>query len=135
MVWFHVCLLMFRPQVLFDTRLRPAIENPLVTSIQFVLDESQRGLWEQDVRPKLNACCGNAKVNEPCWATITENVSLILADSAPSSTKECLLSFWGEPFMARATGRDIPRYIFHIQGHSELVARFVELQRGYRLSS
>jgi|GEM_PF-3393381 len=35
--------------------------------------------------------------------------------------------------MSQTTGRDIPRYIFHIQGHSELMSRFVELVRGYRL--
>src|SRR5450756_335398 len=38
MTWFHVCLSMFRPQPLFDTLLRPAVENPQVTSIQFILD-------------------------------------------------------------------------------------------------
>lgn len=133
MVWFHVCLLMFKPQVLFDTLLRPAIDNPLVTSIQFILDASQQPLWDAEVVPKLTVCPGKAKVQEPHWTTITENVSLILADSAPHGTTECLLSFWGEPFMSRSTGRDIPRYIFYVQGHSELVARFVELVRGYRL--
>jgi hypothetical protein len=35
--------------------------------------------------------------------------------------------------MSRTTGRDIPRYILHIQGHSELIARLVELERSYRL--
>ena len=134
MVWFHVCLLMFRPQALFDTLLRPAIDNPMVTSIQFVLDASQQELWETEVAPKLNACQGKAKVLEPCWRTITENVSLILAATAPNGTTECLLSFWGEPFMSQVTGRHIPRYIFHIQEHSELISRFVELVRGYRLS-
>jgi hypothetical protein len=134
MVWFHVCLLMFKPQALFDTLLRPAIDNPMVTSIQFVLDASQQELWETEVVPKLNACQGKAKVQEPCWRAITENVSLILADTAPSGTTECLLSFWGEPFMSEVTGRHIPRYIFHVQSHSELIVRFVELVRGYRLS-
>lgn len=42
MIWFNVCLLMFVPQNLFDTLLRPAIENPEVTSVQFILDESER---------------------------------------------------------------------------------------------
>jgi hypothetical protein len=133
MIWFHICLLMFKPQALFDTLLRPAIDNPAVTSIQFVLDESQQQLWGTEVLPKLNDCRGKAKVQEPYWTTITENVSLILADAAVRGTTECLLSFWGEPFMSRTTGHDIPRYIFHIQGHSELVTRFVELVRGYRL--
>jgi hypothetical protein len=133
MVWFHVCLLMFKTQSLFDTLLRPAIENPMVRSIQFVLDISQQGLWETEVQPKLRLCSGHGKVHQPCWTTITENVSFILAETAPHGTTEGLLSFWGEPFMSRSTGRDIPRYIFHIQGHSELVARLVEVERSYRL--
>jgi hypothetical protein len=135
MVWFHVCLLMFRTQLLFDTLLRPAIENPRVTSIHFVLDVSQQSLWDADVAPKLQACHGHAKVQEPCWTTITENVSFILAETTPNGATEGLLSFWGEPFMSRSTGHDIPRYIFHIQSHSELVARLVEVERQYRLST
>lgn len=42
MIWFNVCLLMFVPQDLFDSLLRPAIENPYVTSIRFILDERER---------------------------------------------------------------------------------------------
>src|SRR5690606_9383041 len=60
MIWFHVCLLMFRPQPLFNTLLRPAIENPLVTSIQFILDKNQQDLWHQEVLPKIEACAGRA---------------------------------------------------------------------------
>ena len=41
-VWFNLCLSMYRPQPLFDALLRPAIENPMVSSIQFILDESQQ---------------------------------------------------------------------------------------------
>ena len=41
MIWFNVCLLMFIPQSLFDTLLRPVIENPNVTSIQFILGEQE----------------------------------------------------------------------------------------------
>lgn len=135
MVWFHVCLRMFRPQALFDAMLRPAIENPSVRAIHFVLDESQRPLWESDVAPKLAELTERDKVLEPRWTRIEENVSAILAEVAPGDRRECLLSFWGEPFMARTSGRDVPRYIFHIQGHSELVSRLVELERKYRLAS
>jgi hypothetical protein len=135
MTWFHVCLLMFRPQPLFDTLLRPAIENPKVKSIQFILDASQKSIWEEDVAPKIAACSGGHKVREPKWASIQENVSAIISAVAPSGATECLLSFWGEPFMSRASGMEIPRYIFHVQGHSELVSRLQELERKYRLGS
>lgn len=134
MVWFHVCLSMFRPQPLFDTLLRPAVENPHVTSIQFILDDRQKDMWDSDVLPKLEACKGKDKVAAPCWTTITESVSVIIANIGAKGEAEALLSFWGEPFMAHTTERDVPRYIFHVQGHSELVARLVELTRGYRFT-
>jgi len=132
MIWFHVCLSMFRPQPLFDTLLRPAIENPLVTQIQFILDESQKALWESEVLPKIGACKGRDKVKPPHWTKIKESVSVIITDANSTGRTEALLSFWGEPFMARTTERNVPRYIFHVQGHSELITRLVELVRTYR---
>jgi hypothetical protein len=134
MVWFNVCLMMFRPQDLFDCLLRPAIENPDVTRILFVLDEGERANWRDHVVPKLAACEGRDKVPEPRWCAMNEAVSFILADRARDGQVEAQLSFWGEPFMARATGRDVPRYIFHVQPHSELIPQLVELERRYRMS-
>ena len=134
MVWFNVCLLMFRPQELFDCLLRPAVENPRVTRIEFVLDEGERENWRAHVAPKLEACRGREKVTEPRWCTMNENVSFVLADRESDGHVEAQLSFWGEPFMARTTGRDVPRYIFHVHAHSELVVRLVELDRTYRIA-
>lgn len=135
MVWFNVCLMMFRPQELFDCLLRPAVENPLVTRIEFVLDEAERTNWAEHVAPKLAACSGSGKVVEPRWCTLHESVSFILGDRGEDGQAEAQLSFWGEPFMARAVGRDVPRYIFHVQPHSELIPRLVELARSYRVES
>lgn len=132
MVWFNVCLLMFRPQELFDCLLRPAVENPQVKQIQFVLDESEREHWRDHVVPKLALCREAGKVLEPRWCAMKENLSFVLADFEAEGRVEAQLSFWGEPFMARTAGRDIPRYIFHVQAHSELVTRLVELERNYR---
>ena len=134
MVWFNVCLMMFRPQQLFDVLLKPAVENPRVTRIEFLLDEGERDNWRTQVVPKLEACSGRAKVAEPHWCDLKESVSFILADRASDGRAEAQLSFWGEPFMARSTGRDVPRYIFHVQPHSELIPRLIELERTYRLA-
>lgn len=134
MVWFNVCLLMFRPQALFDSLLRPAIENPSVASIQFLLDESERDRWRDEVLPKAAACTGHEKLREPLWRDLHESVSFILADTAAGRT-EAQLSFWGEPFMARTTGHEVPRYIFQVQSHSELIPRLVELERTYRTTT
>ena len=135
MLWFNVCLMMFRPQELFDCLLRPAVENPQVTRIEFVLDEGERANWRDHVVPKLAACRGREKVIEPRWCTLHESVSFVLADREADGQAEAQLSFWGEPFMARTTGRDVPRYIFHVHAHSELVPRLVELARTYRMAS
>lgn len=133
MIWFNVCFLMFKPQELFDVLVRPAIENPLVTSIQFISDEKEKALWDSEVFPKIKQCSGNQKVREPRWSKLPETVSFILADTQPTGKAEALLSFWGEPFMARRTDKNVPRYIFRVQAHSDLVARLVELARQHRM--
>lgn len=128
-VWFNLCLSMYRPPHLFDALLRPAIDNPQVSSIQFVLDESQQTLWREAIQPKIAACAGHAKVREPRWCRLSRTTSFILADSQLSGGAEALLSFWGEPFMAQTTERDVPRFIFHVQKNSELLPHLVELER------
>ncbi len=133
MTWFHVCPLMFRSQVVFDTLLKPAIENPQVKSIQFVLDQNDRKLWESEIAPKIELCSGKKKVRATHWTTISGGVSVIISDQDRDGKTECLLSFWGEPFMARSSGHNIPRYVFQIQSHSELVNRLVEVVRNHRI--
>jgi hypothetical protein len=119
---------------LFDCLLGAAVENPHVHRISFVLDEGERANWRDHVVPKLAACHGRDKVQEPRWCTMSESVSFILADGETEGQLEAQLSFWGEPFMARTTGRDVPRYIFHVQSHSELIPQLVELERRYRMA-
>lgn len=128
-LWYNLCLSMYAPPPLFDALLRPALENPLVSSIQFVLDESQRELWQRAVEPQIAACVGHTKVREPLWRHLDKTTSFILADSQASGGTEALLSFWGEPFMAQSSARDVPRFIFHVQKNSELLPHLVELQR------
>jgi hypothetical protein len=134
MVWFNVCLSMFEPQPLFDTLLRPALENPATSAVRFILDEGERDRWERAVVPKVQALGLEAKLAEPVWTTLREPVSCILAEVEPSGRREALLSFWGEPFMARTRGRDVPRYIFRIRAHSELITHLSELARAYRMT-
>lgn len=128
-IWFNVCLSMYKPQPLFNALLRPAVENPMVSSIRFVLDESQKDLWQQVIQPKIAECASHAKVKEPQWCRLSKTSSFILADSQLSGGAEALLSFWGEPFMAQTADRDVPRYIFHVQRNSELLPHLVELER------
>jgi hypothetical protein len=131
-VWFNVCLSMFIPQSLFNALLRPMVENPRVTSIQFILDHSERETWERHVLPKLAVCSGKASVLDPVWCDLHESVSCILAETRAGQGVSALLSFWGEPFMARHGPQDVPRYIFRVFPDSELVQRLRELERSYR---
>lgn len=128
-LWYNLCMSMYKPQPLFDALLRPAVENPLVKSIQFVLDESERELWQHEIAPKIAACKGSEKVRTPRWRKLSKTVSFILADNQSSGDTEALLSFWGEPFMAQTTAHDVPRFIFHVQKNSELLPHLVELER------
>lgn len=69
-IWFNVCPSMYRPQPLFDALLRPALENPSATSIQSVLDISQKALWHEAVQPKIGTCMDYSKVREPRWCNL-----------------------------------------------------------------
>jgi len=133
MVWFNVCLDMFEPQLLFDTLLRPALENPRTRSILFVLDHRERERWDRVILPRVRAIGAEAKLSEPVWTSLNEPVSCILAEEEASGQREALLSFWGEPFMAHSHERDVPRYVFRIFGDSDLIQHLDELVRGYRL--
>lgn len=133
-VWFNVCLLMFRPQQTFDMLLRPMIENPLVTSVEFISRKSEKERWRTELMPKINACSGSNKVKEPEWCEVEGTVSFILAKTLDGK-EEALVSFWGEPFMSMVPGRQIPRYVFLVQAHSGLVARLREIERSCRLTT
>ncbi len=133
MVWFNVCFLMFRSQEVFDLLLKPAIENPLVRSIQFISDESEKELWEVNMLPKIRECDASGKVLVPRWRSLPRTISFILADTEHNEQTEALLSFWGEPFMARTVDKQVPRYVFWVHGHSDLVAQLVDLERQHRM--
>ena len=131
--WYNVCCLMFKRQEVFDATLRLAIDNPYVTSIQLICDEGEKELWEAEVLPKVQRCAGATKVRVPLWGKLPETISFILADMGAKGRPEILLSFWGEPFMARTIERSVPRYIFRVQHHSELIGRLAELERQHRM--
>jgi len=130
MLWFNVCLSMFEPRELFDVLLRPALDNPRVTAIRFVLTPQERERWERAVLPKAQQSAGLAKLREPRWVTMEENISFIIAGQ-PSGEPEAHLSFWGEPFMARHRGQGIPRYVLHVKAGSPLIGGLEELERSY----
>ena len=95
MIWFNVCFTMFRSQDVFDLMLRPAIENSHVTSIQFISNEGERELWNQNLLPKIKECQGSEKVGEPRWRQLPETVSFILADTPAIRSNGSLVELLG----------------------------------------
>lgn len=135
LTWYNVCCLMFQRQEVFNATLRLLIDSPLVTSIQLICDEKERALWETEVLPKVRQCAAGGKVRVPLWRQLPETISFMLADVGAKRQTEVLLSFWGEPFMARIIERSVPRYIFRVQHHSELIGRLAELTRHHRMGA
>jgi len=135
LTWYNVCCLMFKRQEVFDATLRLAIDSPHVTSIQLICDEREKVLWEAEVLPKVQRCAGSNKVRAPLWGQLPETISFISADVGNKGRVEVLLSFWGEPFMARTIERSVPRYIFRVQHQSELISRLAELARQHRMGA
>ncbi|MFC4552005.1 MULTISPECIES: hypothetical protein [Halorussus] len=134
LVWFNLCLLMVSRRETFDVLVRPAVENPDVSALQFVLDESQRGRWESDVEPLLAEAVDDRTSVDVHWRNIDESVAFIHTASEGDAAS-ALVSFWGEPFMAETLDRDVTRYILHAKEHSELIPHLRELARRYRLQS
>ena len=133
MVWYNVCCLMFKRQQVFDATLRVVLDSSHVTAVQLICDAKERPLWEKDVLPKVQACQGASKMRAPIWRDLSETISFMSAEVRAHGEPEVLLSFWGEPFMARTTERSVPRYIFRVQKHSELISRFAEIERQHRM--
>ncbi len=134
LVWFNLCLLMLTRRETFDVLIRPAVDNPDVSSLQFVLDESQRERWENSVEPLLADVADDATSIEVHWRRIDESIAFIHTASEDAHSN-ALISFWGEPFMAETLERDVTRYILHAREHSELIPHLRELARRYRLRS
>ena len=76
-------------------------------------------------------CSGYAKLREPRWVELEQNISFILAQN-PTGKVEAHVSFWSEPFRSRQRGRDIPRFVVRVLDHSPLIQGLIELEREHR---
>ena len=134
LVWFNLCLLMLTRRETFDVLVRPAIDNPDVPALRFILDESQRERWESAVEPLLAEAVDGSTAVEVHWRGIDEAIAFIHTASE-NDDPSALISFWGEPFMAETLEQDVTRYVLHAKEHSELIPHLRELARRYRLQS
>ena len=99
----------------FDVLLKPAVTKPLVTTIQFVSDESQRDRRENTVMPKIRRCPGYEKVRQPGWSSLPRTISF----DDPRSSAPKIAS--ASPFdgldekKTDCTGREADRQIIRVQ--------------------
>jgi hypothetical protein len=125
---------MYQSQQVFDIMLRPYIENPDITSIQFLLNPKEKERWESNITPKVSLYSGHKKVKEPVWCDLGENISFIMTGTDSEGKAEALVSFWGEPFMAKSSEANVPRYVLYVTETSELITSLKERERISRSS-
>ena len=133
-VWFNMCLSMYRSQEPFDLMLRPFIENPEVKSVRFILKNTEKERWEKDVEPKIKACPGCKKVIAPFWRELDDAISYVMVETQDKGKFRALISFWGEPFMAIGIKKNVPRYVLWVGENSSLIDGLKEYDRLRRVA-
>lgn len=127
--WFNACCRMFHRQEVFDSTLRPLLDNPNVTSVLLLCRPDERRYWEADLRPKLRSCEHGGKVRGPFWGGIRGNISFLLGDVDGDGRDEALVSILDEPFAAYNDGPTVPRYVLRIYSQSPLMLHIQEMAR------
>jgi len=127
--WYNACCRMFRRQEVFDSTLRPLLDNPHVTSIQLLCRPEEQPYWQSDVLPKLRLCDNAAKLHEPLWVRIRGSVSFLLGDIDGDGRNEALVSVLDEPFAAYNVGPTVPRYLIRIFSDSDVMSHLEEVMR------
>ena len=136
-----MCMKMYGREDLFNRVIQPIIEKGNAKEIQFIIDNSEKEIWEENVVPLLDKCKNKDRVLPPIFADIKEPIAFqMVRTDNEKDVREALLSVWGEPFMV-GHGRDSeshavhhPRYVFHIKSHSEIIPRLKELFLRYTWS-
>lgn len=127
--WFNTCCRMFRRQEVFDATLRPFLENRNVTAVHLLCRPDERQFWVTDVLPKLKKCdCGD-KVRPPLWGPISTNVSFVLGDVDGDGKDEAMLTIIEEPFASSNQGPAVPRFLFRVFSHCDLIASLEDMSR------
>ena len=127
--WFNACCRMFRRQEVFESSLRPLLDNPNVASIQLLCRPEEKPGWHADVLPKLQRCENGGKMPEPLWTTIRGNVSFLIGDVDGDGRNEALVSILDEPFAAHNMGPTVPRYLIRVFSTCDLMAHLEEVVR------
>ena len=109
----------------------PGYQEPVVTAVIFVRTRDSVRSGNALSGPRCRPATRRARSPTPFGQDCQRTPGSFLADTLASGATECLLSFWGEPFMVRSMGHGVPRYVFLLTGHSELNQRLVALAGGH----
>lgn len=140
-VWiFNLCMNMYAKKNPFEKVLKPIIDNENTTEVHFILNSSEKEIWEKYVKDLINKCENKNKVIQPIFTEINEPIAfLMIRTDTQKDEREALLSIWGEPFMVENT-KDIPRtfhhprYVFHIKSNSEVILRLKDIFMKYKMT-
>lgn len=127
--WCNACCRMFRRQEVFDSTLRPLLDNPNVTSVVLLCRPEDHAHWTAELLPKLRRCANGGKLHEPNWITIDGLVSVLIGDIDGEGRNEALVSILEEPFAAVSMGTSVPRYLIRVSNASGLMGHLEELAR------
>jgi hypothetical protein len=137
MWWFNTPMTVLKSQEAFDRLVKPAMENPKTTNIEFVLDRGLEEFFMEEVQPKIEVTKGKEKVRPPVFTDIKESLGFRMIDTdEKEERKEAHLTFLDEPFtIAKGEEKKVyyPRFIFHVKADSELIPKLKELYLRYRL--
>ena len=127
--WYNACCRMFRRQEVFDSTLRPLLDNPNVRSIQLFCRPEELPSWHADVLPKLRQCENKSKLHEPCWTHVRGSVSVLIGDIDGDGRNEALVSILDEPFAAYNVGPTVPRFLIRVFSACDLMSHLEEVVR------
>jgi len=131
-IWFfNVPLGRIRTQEGFDAMVKPGIENTYTKGITFILNRSVRGIWEEQVQPKIDNVKGGNETITVKWMNEERKIGFMLL----RASEEAYLIAWDEPFIVETLKGHQTMTMFHITRNHEFFAKLEEIFEKYLLSS
>lgn len=119
--WYNACCRMFHRHEVFESTLGQLLGNPDVVAVEMLCDASERHAWDTDLAIKVRKCAGATKLREPIWGALPTAVSFLIGEHRESKRPQALMAIMEEPFASHGNGRSVPRYLFRVQNHSDIL--------------
>lgn len=127
--WYNACCRMFHRREVFDGTLGQLLDNPEITALVLLCDEREREAWFGDVAARVQRHAGAEKLQTPLWADIPTTVSFLMGEHREYKRPQALMAIMEEPFASHGNGLSVPRYLFRIQNHSDILMAMAEVAR------